>query len=34
MSRFDPGLLWLIPAFLAVVFMLWVLWKFWDDERR
>jgi len=30
----HPGALWLIPVFLSVVFLLWVLYSFWKDEHR
>jgi len=28
------GWLLLIPVLLAVGFMLWFLWRLWNDERR
>jgi hypothetical protein len=30
----NPGALWLVPVFLSVAFLLWVLWNFWRDEHR
>jgi hypothetical protein len=24
----------LLPTFMATAFMLWVLWKFWEEEHR
>jgi hypothetical protein len=26
--------LWLVPAGLAICFMVWVLWSWWREERR
>jgi hypothetical protein len=34
MQNFVGAVLLLIPAALAAVFMLWVLWKFWNDTAR
>ncbi len=34
MPSFQPESLLLIPLGLGVVFMLWVLWNLWLDERR
>jgi hypothetical protein len=32
--EFDPEALWLIPAALAVGFMLWTLWNLHKEIRR
>jgi len=32
--EFQVQELWLLPAGLAIWFMLWVLWKWWQEERR
>jgi hypothetical protein len=32
--NFNPQVLWLVPCFLSVVFMLWVLWSLHRDETR
>jgi hypothetical protein len=34
MQSIGLGLLLLIPALLAATFMLWVLWKFWNDSNQ
>jgi hypothetical protein len=34
MDTFRPELIILTLGILAVTFMLWVLWKFWIEERR
>jgi hypothetical protein len=34
MFTIDPGVLLLIPAVFAAVFMLWVLWKFWTASNK
>ena len=34
MREIGAGILLLIPAGLAVAFMLFVLWKFWTDDKR
>ena len=32
--EFDAKALWLIPAGLALWFMIWALWNWWREERR
>jgi len=32
--EFGAEALWLIPVGFAIWFMLWVLWKWWREERR
>jgi hypothetical protein len=34
MIETNAGALLLVPASLAVAFLLWVLWNFWKDDRR
>ncbi|HEX4029656.1 MAG TPA: hypothetical protein VHX20_04790 [Terracidiphilus sp.] len=34
MDIVHPDPVWLILPLLAVVFFLWVLWNFWQDERK
>jgi hypothetical protein len=34
MDIVHPDPVWLIVPLLAVAFFLWVLWNFWQDERK
>jgi len=34
MSQLAADLLFLIPAALAAVFMLWILWQFWNASKK
>jgi hypothetical protein len=34
MLDFQSGYFLVVPMGLGVVFLLWVLWNFWKDERR
>jgi hypothetical protein len=34
MVTFDSSVFWLVPVILAVAFMLWVLWMFWQEGHH
>lgn len=32
--EFDAEILWLVPLALALWFMIWVLWNWWQEWHR